>query len=105
MLCLADKKRVRTGAVELGKVLTPESPLLLVVPSRQEAGENWCSGRKRFLPWRAASSLLCPAGKKRVRTGAVELGKVLTPESRLLHVVPGEQGAGESRCNGTGQGA
>jgi hypothetical protein len=40
-----------------------------------------------------------------VRAGAMELGKVLTPESRLLHVVPGGQEAGENRCNGIGQGA
>ncbi len=40
--------------------------------------------------------MLCLAGMKRVRTGAIELGKVLTPESRLLHVVPGGQEAGEN---------
>ncbi len=40
-----------------------------------------------------------------MRTGAKELGKVLTPESCLLHVVPGGQEAGENRCNRTGKGA
>ncbi len=64
----ADNKQVRTGAMELGKVLTPQSRLLHVVPSKQEADE----------------------------TGAVELRKVLTPESRLLHVVPGGQEAVEN---------
>jgi hypothetical protein len=34
-------------------------------------------------------------------TGAMELGKVLTPESCLLHVVSSEQEEGESRCNET----
>jgi hypothetical protein len=77
MLCLADKKRVRTGAVELGKVLTPKSPLLRVLQ----------------------------AGKKRVRTGAVELGKMHTPESSFLHVMPSRQDVDDNRGNGTGKGA
>jgi hypothetical protein len=34
-------------------------------------------------------------------TGAMELGKVLTPESCLLHVVSSKQEEGESRCNET----
>ncbi len=113
-------------------MLTWESRLLHVVPSKQEADENRCSGTAkgaypgeppplccaqqarsgreqvqwnwaRCLPRRAASSMLCPADKKQVRTGAMELGKVLTSESRLLHVVPGGQEAGENRRNGTGQ--
>jgi hypothetical protein len=63
--------------MELGKVLTPESHLLHVVPGGQEA----------------------------VRTGAIELDKVLTTENRLLHVVPSRQEAGENRFHGTGQGA
>ncbi len=61
----------------MNKVLTTESFILDVLPSRQEAGKN----------------------------SAMELGKVLTPESRLLHVVPGRQEADENRCSGTGQGA
>jgi hypothetical protein len=40
--------------------------------------------------------MLCPADKRRLRTGAMELGKVLTPESRFLHVVPGGQEAVEN---------
>jgi hypothetical protein len=48
--------------------------------------------------------MLCPAGKKWMLTGAIELGKVLAPESCLLHV-SSEQEEGESRCNETGQGA
>ncbi len=63
----------KTGAMELGKVLTPESCLLHVVPSRQEVDD----------------------------AGAIELDKVLTPESCLLHVVSSEQEEGESRCNET----
>jgi hypothetical protein len=49
--------------------------------------------------------MLCPVDKKRVRTGAIELDKVLTTESRLLHVVPSRQEVGENRFHGTGQGA
>ncbi len=71
------------------------------MPSRQEVYENRCNGTGKgvhpgCLPRRVAFSMLCPAGKRQVRTGAMELGKVLTPESRLLHVVPGGQEAGEN---------
>jgi hypothetical protein len=106
MLCPADKKRERAGAIELGKLLTPESCLLHVVSSEQEEGESRCNETEwaRCLSLKEASSMLCPAGKKCMKTGAMELGKVLTQESCLLHVVPSEQKAGENRCNGTGQG-
>jgi hypothetical protein len=71
---------MNTGAIELGKVLTPESRLLHVVPGGQEAGENRVQWNwARCLPQRAASSIMCPADKERVETGAMELGKVLTP--------------------------
>jgi hypothetical protein len=49
--------------------------------------------------------MLCPVDKKRERAGAMELGKMLTSESCLLHVVPSRQEASENRCNGTGQDA
>ncbi len=49
--------------------------------------------------------MLCPADKKRVSAGAMELEKVLNPENCLLHVVAGRQEAGENRCSGTGKGA
>jgi hypothetical protein len=65
-----------TGAMELGKVLT-----LDLDPS------PYC------------------ARQARGRTSAKELGKVLTRESRLLHVVPSEQEANENRCSGTAKGA
>ncbi len=97
MLCLEDKKRVRTGAVELGKVLTPKSPILRVLQAGKKRVRTGAVELGKMLT--AESRLLCvvPAGKKRVRTGAVELGKVLTPGTRIE--------AGENRCNGTGQGA
>ncbi len=102
MLCPAGKKRVRTGEMELDKVLTPESRLLHVVPGGQEAGESRCNGTG---PHRVLFSTLCLVDKKEMRIGAMELGKVLTPESRLLHVVPDGQEAGKNRCHGIGQGA
>jgi hypothetical protein len=49
--------------------------------------------------------MLCPAGKKQKRIGVMEQGRVLTPESHLLHVVPSRQEAEENRCHGAGQGA
>jgi hypothetical protein len=88
MLCPAGKKWMRTGAMELGKVLTLDldpSPYV----ARQARGRKSAKELGKVLPRRVASSMLCPANKMRMRTGAVELRKVLTPESCLLHVVPG----------------
>jgi hypothetical protein len=57
-------------------------------------------------PRESASPLfLCLADKNEMRKGAMEMGKVLTPESRLLHVMPSRQEVDDNRCNGTGQGA
>jgi hypothetical protein len=90
MLCPAGKKQVRTGAMELGKVLTPESRLLHVVPSRQDVDENRCNGSgKGAYPIQSPSP--CCSQRERGRTSGKDLGKVLTWESRLLHVVPSEQ--------------
>jgi hypothetical protein len=93
MLCPVDKKWVRTSAKELGKVLIPESHLLHVVPSGQEA-VNW-----EVLTPESTSSMLCQAGKKWLRASAMELGKVPIPESRLLHVGPSRQEVDDNRCN------
>ncbi len=89
---------MRTGAMELGKVrcLPQRAASSMLCPADKKQVRIGAMELARCLPWRAASSMLWPADKKRLRTGAVELGKMLTPESRLLHVVPGGQEAGEN---------
>jgi hypothetical protein len=101
MLHPAGKKRVRTGAMELGKMLTLDldpSPYC----ARQARGRT---SAKELGNARVLFSTLCLIDKKEMRMGAMELGKVLTPESRLLDVVPDRQEAGKNRCHGIGQGA
>ncbi len=94
MLCPAGKKCVRTGAVELGKVLTPQSRLLHVVPGGQEAGENRSNGTGQGAYPREPPPPCVPSSKEACETGAMELDKVLTPESCFLHVVPMQQARG-----------